>query len=115
MSRIDCVITVFAMGLLLATAPANAQDAAKIARGQQVFVAQKCAICHSIAGKGNAKGALDGVGAKLSAGEIHQWIVNPAEMATKTKAARKPPMKAYANLPKEDVDALVAYMQNLKK
>ena len=115
MSRIGCVITVFTVGLVLATAPANAQDAAKIARGQEVYVAQKCGICHAISGKGNAKGALDGVGAKLSADEINQWIVNAPEMATKTKATRKPPMKAYANLPKEDVDTLVAYLQSLKK
>ena len=114
MIHIGRVIVIVAAALFT-SASAVAQDAANIARGQQVYVAQKCAICHSIAGKGNAKGALDGVGAKLSADEIHQWIVNPAEMTTKIKAIRKPPMKAYANLPKEDVDALVAYIQSLKK
>jgi len=114
MSRIG-VITTLAVWCLLAASPADAQDAAKIARGQDVYVAQKCGICHSIAGNGNAKGALDGVGAKLSADEIHQWIVNAPEMTTRTKATRKPPMKAYATLPKEDVDALVAYLQTLKK
>jgi mono/diheme cytochrome c family protein len=92
----------------------SAQDAAKIARGQQVYVAQKCAICHSIAGKGNGKGALDGVGAKLSADEIRQWIVAAPQMQEKTKATRKPVMKAY-ELPKDDLEALVAYMQSLKK
>jgi len=90
MSRIGCIIVVFAVGLLLAAPPASAQDAAKIARGQEVYVAQKCGICHAVAGKGNAKGALDGVGAKLSADDIHQWIVNAPEMTTKTKATRKP-------------------------
>jgi cbb3-type cytochrome oxidase cytochrome c subunit len=35
-------------------------------------------------------------------------------MAAKTKAERKPPMKAYATLPKEELDALVAYLQSLK-
>jgi mono/diheme cytochrome c family protein len=115
MSRVVCIIIVFAVGPLLAGTPASAQDAAKIARGQDVYVAQKCGICHSVAGKGNAKGALDGVGAKLSADDIHQWIVNASEMTTKTKSTRKPPMKSYAHLPKEDVDALVAYVQSLKK
>jgi cytochrome c1 len=43
------------------------------------------------------------------------WIVSPAEMTKKTKAERKPPMRAYPNLSKEDVDALVAYMLSLKK
>jgi len=35
-------------------------------------------------------------------------------MTAKTKATRKPEMKAYA-LPKDDVDALVAYLTTLKK
>jgi hypothetical protein len=34
-------------------------------------------------------------------------------MTAKTKAARKPEMKQYA-LPKENVDALVAYLSSLK-
>ena len=46
---------------------------------------------------------------------IRQWITNPKEMTAKTKAERKPPMKAYPNLPAADVDALVAYLQTLKK
>ena len=46
---------------------ARAQDAAK---GQQVYAAQKCSVCHSIAGKGGKASPLDGVGAKLSAAEI---------------------------------------------
>jgi mono/diheme cytochrome c family protein len=91
-----------------------AQDAAKVKRGEAAYAEQKCSLCHSIAGKGNAKGSLDGVGKKLSAEEIKQWIVNPKEMTAKTKSERKPPMKAYPNLPAADVDALVAYLQTLK-
>ena len=104
-----------ALAVALIAAPAAAQDAKAIEKGQQVYAAQKCSICHSIAGKGQVKGPLDGVGSKLSADEIRQWIVNPAEMTKKTKAERKPPMRAYPNLPKEDLDALVAYMASLKK
>jgi mono/diheme cytochrome c family protein len=101
--------------LLTAASAAAAQTAAQIEAGQKVFAAQKCAICHSVAGQGNKKGPLDGIGAKLTADEIRQWIVNAPEMAAKTKAERKPVMKAYASLPKEEVDALVAYVQSLKK
>jgi mono/diheme cytochrome c family protein len=100
---------------LLATQAAWAQDKAQIERGMKVYADQKCSACHSIAGKGNAKGELDNVGAKLKADEIREWLVNPAEMTKKTKADRKPPMRAYPNLPKEDLDALVAYMLSLKK
>ena len=95
--------------------PAAAQDAKQIAHGQTVYAAQKCSICHSIDGKGQVKGPLDGVGSKLSADEIRAWITTPAEMTKKTKAERKPPMRAYPNLPKEDLDALVAYMASLTK
>ena len=70
-------------------------------------------MCHAIAGKGNAKGPLDGVGTKLPAADIPRGSPMPRETA-KTKAARKPEMKNYA-LPKEDVDALVAYLSTLKK
>jgi len=82
--------------------------------GMKVFADQKCSLCHSIAGKGNAKGSLDGVASKLSAAEIKEWITNPKEMTAKTKAERKPPMKAYPNLPAADLDALVAYLESLK-
>jgi mono/diheme cytochrome c family protein len=91
---------------------AGAQDLK--AKGEQVFAAQKCSVCHSIAGKGNPKGLLDGVGAKLAADEIRAWIADAKGMTAKTDATRKPVMRQYA-LPKDDVDALVAYLASLKK
>jgi cytochrome c1 len=42
-------------------------------------------------------------------------MVDPAEMTKKTKSTRKPPMKSYKDLPKEEMDAVVAYMVSLKK
>jgi mono/diheme cytochrome c family protein len=106
------VIAGLMLGMGLA-ANAAAQDA-KVAHGEKVYVDQKCALCHSIADKGNKKGPLDGVGSKLTNEEIREWIVDAKGMTTKTKAPRKPVMRAYT-LPKEDVDALVAYMMTLKK
>ena len=94
-------------------ATAAAQDA-KVTKGQQLFADQKCALCHSIGDKGNTKGPLDGVASKLSADEIRSWITDAKTMTAKTKPPRKPEMKAYT-LPKEDVDALVAYLETLKK
>jgi len=103
----------FAIGMWLASAGySSAQTSA--AQGMKVYSDQKCALCHAIGGKGNAKGPLDAVGTKLTADQIRQWIVSPAEMTKATKAERKPPMKSYASLPKGDVDALVAYLQTLK-
>lgn len=105
-------LTVLTLG---GTTHVSAQDKSKIERGMKVYEQQKCSLCHSIEGKGNKKGALDGVGSKLTADEIRQWLVKPAEMTAKTKATRKPPMKAYASLPEEDIAALVAYFEGKKK
>jgi len=93
-------------------AAAAAQDA-KVTKGQQLFTDQKCTLCHSIGDKGNKKGPLDGVASKLSADEIRAWITDAKAMIAKTKPTRKPEMKAFT-LPKEDVDALVAYLVTLK-
>jgi len=98
---------------LLAPA-AFAQSAALFEQGKQVYADQKCRVCHAIAGDGNRNGALDEVGAKLSAEEIRQWIVDAPAMAEKTKSTRKPLMRAYTNIQGEELDALVAYMQSLK-
>jgi mono/diheme cytochrome c family protein len=97
-------------------APARAgQDAAAAKRGQEVYTAQKCQVCHAIAGKGSKANPLDGVGAKLSADDIRQWITHPTEMTAKAKSTKKPPMpNKYGTLPAADVDALVAYLQTLK-
>jgi mono/diheme cytochrome c family protein len=89
-----------------------AQDAA---RGEQIYAAQKCAMCHMVGGKGNKLSPLDGVGKKLTADQIREWIVAPDEAAKKASSTKKPAMpKTYAKLPAADVDSLVAYMQSLK-
>ena len=106
------VLVLSALISLVTLGPAAAQD--PVARGAKVYADQRCSVCHSIAGKGNAKGPLDGVGTKLSAADIHAWIVDAVGQAAKPKAARKPVMKNYT-LPKEDLDALVAYLATLKK
>jgi len=96
--------------------PASAQDKDK---GAKVFAASGCPMCHSIAGKGNVKGPLDDVGSKLSADEIRGWITDPAASAAKAKAERKPAMATmqakFKDLPKQDLDDLVAYLAAQKK
>ena len=105
-------ITALTVALVALPGVARSQDAAK---GQQVYAAQKCGVCHAIAGKGGKASPLDGVGAKLSAADTKQWIVEPVAMAAKVGSTKKPPMpKKYDKLPAADVDALVAYMQSLK-
>jgi len=100
--------------VLLTTAPLLAR--ASDDKGMQVFRAQKCTQCHSIAGIGNKKGALDEIGSKLTPAEIKAWITDPDGMRAKTQPAptRKPVMKKLP-IPAGDLDALVAMLKDLKK
>jgi mono/diheme cytochrome c family protein len=94
---------------------AAAQTPAQVEQGKKVFASEKCGVCHSVAGVGNKKGPLDEVGSKLTADEIREWIVSAPEMSAKHKTTRKPVMKAYPAIAKDDLDALVAYLHSLKK
>jgi mono/diheme cytochrome c family protein len=124
MRHASSVAAVLLSGLVSAVAvrsvPASAASAAQatedqIKQGQKVYTAQKCSLCHAIAGKGNKQNPLDGVGKKLSAEDIRKWITEPDEMTKQTKSTKKPPMAdKYDKLPAADLDALVAYMQSLK-
>ena len=106
-----CPIVLVAFVFVLAPARVDAQHEA----GIKVYAAQKCSICHSIAGEGNKKLPLDGVGTKLSADQIREWMVDPVAAAKKAKSTAKPLMRAYPKLPKDELDALVAYMKSLTK
>jgi len=86
----------------------------KVFVGRQVFLTYGCGQCHSVGPKGNTKGPLDDVGSRLSVDELKGWILNPAEMTTKTKATRQPPCKK-AKLNDEEVEGLLIYLQAQKK
>ena len=109
MSRVVLYAVALSLGLAV---PALAQDVR--ATGEKVYAEQKCSVCHAIGGKGNAKGPLDEVGSKRTADEIRAWITDAKGMTAKTKATRKPEMKAYT-LAKDEVDGLVDYLSAMKK
>src|ERR1700682_3895775 len=108
MVRFVSSVMVFSLSFAV---PGMAQDAKA---GEPVYVDQKCSVCHSIGGKGNVKGPLDDVGSRLSPDDIRAWLMDAKAMTVKTKAARKPEMKAYT-LTKDEVDGLVAYLMTMKK
>jgi mono/diheme cytochrome c family protein len=114
MIRVAIAASLFLVTLHVGSTAALAQAPGLIERGAKVYAAERCSTCHSVAGKGNTRGALDKVGTTLSTDEIRQWIVAAPEMTEKAKATRKPLMKAYPNLSKDDLEALVAYLQSLK-
>src|SRR5215813_766805 len=103
------LVVAVALALGLGASAARADEGAKsgadkAGKGQQVYAAQHCSMCHSIAGKGNPKTPLDDVGSRMKADDLKKYIVSPKSVKTDSK------MKAYASLPADDLDALVAYL-----
>ena len=108
-------LLIAALGVVFVAGAPGVARAGDAAAGEKVFAAQKCSMCHSVAGKGGKSSPLDGVGGKLSAADIKEWIVDPPAAAKKANSTKKPPMpKKYHTLPAADIDALVAYMASLK-
>lgn len=93
------------MGSPLALQRTPADSSALLARGKRVYAEQRCRLCHSIAGVGNTRSPLDGVGSRLSAAQIRAWIVSPREMDPNVRK------RAYRDIPPADLEALVAYLQ----
>jgi cytochrome c2 len=91
------------IGVAVAASPQSAVD-----HGRDVYAVQKCALCHSIAGIGGKKLALDGVASRLKVEEMKKWIRTPKEMKPGTT------MKPYPNLPEKDLNDLTAFLSTLR-
>jgi len=85
-----------------------------ITTGRKVFETQGCMRCHSIAGEGNTRNPLDGVGERRTAEVIRQWILAPAEIKDQLSARAFLAKQVYRTQPPEDIGALVAYLQSLR-
>lgn len=102
-----CVMVALSVGVTVG------QAQTLVERCWAVFAEQRCSLCHSIEGEGNAKGPLDGVGSRVSAEDVERGLVVPKEMTEQTGATRRPVMCAFPSLTVEDREAVVAYMLSL--
>jgi mono/diheme cytochrome c family protein len=83
--------------------------------GRKVYEREKCATCHQIEKRGNGRYPLDGVASRLKSDQIRRWLTHPAEMEAalpRMPALRMSTMKY--RLSRQELDALVAYMETLK-
>jgi mono/diheme cytochrome c family protein len=85
-------------------------DSERLERGRQVYEEQDCSMCHAIAGDGNPRNPLDGVGNRLDADEIGAWIVGEdvplPDRVRRTK-------RDYRALDDDEMEALIAFMQSI--
>ena len=95
-------------------APGTAEiDAERVEAGYRVYRQQTCARCHSIAGKGNSRNPLDGVGSRRSAEELRQWITGAENLKQQIPERAYGLKQAYREMATDELDVLVVYLQSL--
>ncbi len=87
-------------------------DPKLVEAGRRVYAEQDCVRCHTIAGRGNPRSPLDGVGARLSAAEIRRWITPSQEPAALSDGFQA--RHANRSLTESQREALVAYLHSLR-
>jgi cytochrome c2 len=103
------VLCVALVVLALGAVPSAAGASGDAAAGEAVYKAQKCSMCHQVAGQGGKMGgSLDGVGSKHDAEWLRKFTKDPKAVDPKAK------MKAYPALTDKELDDLVAYLLTLK-
>jgi mono/diheme cytochrome c family protein len=96
----------------LAVSPESvAADAERIEAGRRVYQQQTCARCHYIAGSGNPRNSLDGVGARRPPEELRDWIIGSAAVQELLPEHVFKVKQAY-QLSDDELGALVIYLQS---
>lgn len=90
-------------------------DSKRIEAGSQIYKEQSCALCHSIAGQGNPRNPLDGVGTKHTASELRNFITGADTLQGLLPESVRKMKQRYRELSDDELNALVVYMQSLGK
>ena len=89
-------------------------DSKHIADGPLIYKQQTCARCHAIAGQGNPRNSLDGIGAKYTASELRDRITGADRLLGVFPAHVLKLKQKYRELSEDDLEALIIYMQSLR-
>ncbi|MBW6496087.1 MAG: cytochrome c [Burkholderiaceae bacterium] len=93
---------------------ASAEPSPLVASGRVVYQEQGCASCHAIAGEGNPRFPLDGIGDRLDAAAVRDWILATGVAATQLPRRTAITKEGYRELGVDEIDALVAYLSSLR-
>lgn len=86
-----------------------------IEAGRLIYAQQGCARCHSIDGRGNQRNPLDNVGHTRSATELREWVIGDDAIKGMLPESVFRLKKKYGELPSEDLDTLIVYLQSLQQ
>ena len=91
-----------------------ALDAQSIAAGEKVYTRENCARCHSVAGQGNPRNPLDGVGSRHSSNAMADWIIGAESLRGVLPDRTLARKQRFQKLSAEDLRVLSIYMQSLR-
>lgn len=104
-----------------AAAPTKAAGGDLVALGKEQYELQECYNCHKVGGKGSVKKRgpiLDNIGSLMKPEEMKEKLLNPrawmAEGFDKEYGKKLMPDKYKELMSDQEIDALVAYLSNLK-
>lgn len=98
----------------VAAAPATPVQPTGEEAGRAVFAAQDCARCHAVAGQGNPRSPLDGVGGRLGRAQLRDWVLGAEPVRDDLSRRALEAKAAYAALPPAELEALLDYLQTLR-
>ena len=87
----------------------------EIERGRHVYGEECCASCHALAGAGNPRNPLDGVGGRRTRAELFEWVTGTGLAADQLSPAVVRRKARYRELAQADLDALMAYLASLTR
>ncbi len=111
---VPATVPVPAAPLAPAPAPAPAPQPDSL-RGKLVYDQNGCARCHSVAGVGNRRSVLDGVGARRDTASIRAWTIGSEMLADSISPATLRSKQGFQRLPENDLKALIAFLASLKE
>lgn len=89
----------------------SAQESAA-AFGHEVFLARGCARCHAVAGEGNLRSPLDGVGERRDPAALRDWILATGPAGEALPARARHAKADYRTLPDDELAALIVFLQS---
>jgi mono/diheme cytochrome c family protein len=93
--------------------PATVQQT--LAGGRAIYARERCATCHSIAGAGNPRAPLDGVGDRRGPDELKAWTTGSGRAAELLPAGIIRRKERYRAMAEEDLEAMMVYLSSLRR
>ena len=90
--------------------PTPGQESGAI--GRESFNRRGCSACHSIAGTGNPRHPLDGVGSNWTAEQLHAWVTGSGFAAERLPASVARRKQRYTSIPDEEMNALIGFLSD---